>query len=146
MPTEILTLAGATQFTGLAAAGLFVFSSRFSALARSTRIVINSVAYTEVQAGPALTTTVRAQITKPGGPASAYAIVGNGLASETLLSPINGNAELRLCGLALFRDPGDRGLFWDLQVFTVGKSQPATVSVDYVICPFPETDPRDSQK
>ena len=146
MPTEILTLPGATQFTGLAGAGLFVFSTRFSALARSTRIVINSVTYTEVHGGLALSTTFRAQITQPGGVASAYAILGNGLASDGLISPINNSAELKLCGVALFRDPGDQGLFWDLQVFTVDKSQDATVAVDYVICPFPETDPRDSQK
>lgn len=146
MPTEILTLAGVTQFTGLAGAGLFDFSTRFSDLPRSTRIVINAVTYTEVQSGPALTTTFRAQLTRPLGATTEYAIIGNGLASDGLLSPINANAELRLCGLLLFRDPDDAGPFWDLQVFTVDKSEDATVAVDYVICPFPETDPRDSQQ
>lgn len=145
MPTETQTLAGASQYDGTPVGGFFGFGTRFSGLPRSTRIVINSVTYTEVQAGPALTTTVRVQITRSFGGPTAYAIVGNGLASDGLLSPINGNAELKLCGLALFRDPGDRGLFWDLQVFTVNKTETATVAVDYVICPFPETDPRDSQ-
>lgn len=146
MATEFLTLAGATQFTGLAGAGLVDFSTRYSALPRSTRIVINSVTYTEVESGQALTTTVRAQLTRPGGGPTEYAILGNGLASAALLSPINGNAEMRLCGIALFRQPDRLGLFWNLQVFTVDKTEDATVAVDYVVCPFPETNARDSQQ
>lgn len=145
MPTEIQTLAGNAQFTGLVNAGLFDFSTRFSDLPRSTRIVINSVSYTE---SPALgiQTNVRVQITRQGGSLTQYAIVGNGLAAVSLTSPINGFGELRLCGLALYRDPGDNGQFWDLQVFTEQKLGVATVAVDYIICPFPETDPRDSQR
>lgn len=146
MPTEVQTIPGASQFDGSPLGGFFGFATRFSGLTRSTRIVINSVAYTEVQAGPALTTTVRVQLTRPGGAPSEYAIVGNGLASQNLLSPINANAEMRLCGLVLFRDADALGFFWDLQVFTVNKTQPATVAVDYVIVPFGETGARDSQQ
>ena len=146
MPTETQTVNGASVFDGTTLGGFFSFAARFSHLSRSTRIVINSVSYTEINAGPALTTTVRAQITRSGGDPTEYAILGNGLASQTLISPINGNAELRLCGIVLFRDPGDNGLFWDLQVFTENKSQTASVAVDYMISPFAETDPRDSQK
>ena len=146
MPTETQTVAGASVFDGTTLGGFFSFAGRFSHLPRTARIVINSVTYTEINVGPALTTTVRAQITRSGGAATEYAILGNGLASETLISPINQNAELRLCGIVLFRDPGDNGLFWDLQVFTQNKTQTASVSVDYLISPFAETDPRDSQK
>lgn len=145
MPTEIETLAGAIQYTGVANAGLFDFSTRYSHLPRSTRIVINSVSYTEIPMGFPIVTTVRVQLTKSGGSLTQYAILGNGV-PPGIISPINSAAELRLCGVALYRDPGDKGLFWDLQVFTNGKLNPATVAVDYVICPFPETDPRDSQK
>lgn len=146
MPTEILTLAGATQFAGTAGFGFFQFSTRFSRLPRTTRVVINSVSYSEVFDGVALTTNVQVRLVRPGSVPSAYAIVGRGLAGESLISPITQNAELRLCGLALFRDAGDVGPFWDLEVLTVNKTEDATVAVDYVVCPFPETNPRDSQQ
>ncbi len=144
MPTEVQTLPGGTNFTGIVGAGLFNFSTRFSNLSRSTRIVINSVAYTEIKTAFDIQTNVRVQITRPGGGATEYAIVGNGIAAENLIA-LNDAAELRLCGLALYREPGDGGLFWDLQVFSEMKLHVGTVSVDYLICPFPETDERDSQ-
>lgn len=147
MASETQSLVGAVQYTGLAAAGLFVFSTRFSNLPRSTRIVINGVSYTELQAGPVLTTDVWARFVRPpGNIPTAYAAIGRGLAAENLLSPIDGAAELFLCGRPLPRNPGVGGAFWDLLVFTQNKSQTATVMVDYLICPFNETDPRDSQQ
>lgn len=149
MPTEIQTVLGATSFNETAGRGLFEFANRYSHLPRSTRIVINSLAYTEIADGMGPPTAVAEfvdfQMKSTTGGATTSAHLGTGT-QPAMINLVLEGAQVRLCGLLLYRDPGDKGLFWNILVDSIMKQQTATVMVDYTICPFPETDDRDSQR
>lgn len=138
------TLAGVAQFTGLAAAGLFTFSE-YNRIPRTSRVVLTILSYTEIPAGPALTTNVQFWAFRPGGTPTEKVALGDATAAGDLLDA-NGEARLRLCGIPLPREPGDAGAFWEVRAFTQNKSDDATVCVDFVLSPFPDTSERDSNE
>lgn len=138
MPVECETITGSDQFTGVAGAGLFDFD-QYTRIPRTTRVVLTSIAYTELRQGDDLTTNVTVHAVRPGGLPTERMILGRGLASETLLDPITGNAELRLCGIVLPREPGDNGQFWQIEVVTVDKTETGSACVDHILSPYPDT-------
>jgi hypothetical protein len=151
MPITLVdTVAGAAQFDGTTNAGLFNFL-RYWKLARTTGIVIHSISYVEISSGPALTTQVSAWAVRSVLPAPTIKVpLGDATAAGNLLDA-DGNARLKLCGHVLERNPGSHvggastdGIFWDVQVFTKNKTEDATVTITFDLCPFPETDARDS--
>lgn len=141
MPVECQTVAGAAQFTGAAAAGLWVFT-RFNSVPRSTRIVVTSASYTCDAGAGNPGTEIAFYVVRPGGVATERMLLGRGT-TATFLSPA-GNAEVRLCGIVLPREPGESGQHWEIQAVGEGKDQDGTCCVDYLICPYPETDLRDA--
>lgn len=145
MPTLSQKVLGAAQFTGVAGAGEFDFAF-LDLIPRTTRVVISAVSYFEATAGPVLTTDVDVWADLIAVDVLNHMPFGRGLAAENLLSPLTGNAELRLCGLLLPRVPGDGGAHYQVRVVTTNKTQDAVVLVDYYLCPFNETTLRDSHE
>lgn len=140
---ECQTLADATQFDGLTVTtGLFRFT-RWQEIPRTTRVVLTALSYVELDDGVPLTTNVQFWAVKPGGLATEKMPLGDGTAAGGLLD-INGDARLRLCGIVLPREPGDGGIIWDVQVLTQNKTETATACLDFVLCPYPDTNERDS--
>lgn len=146
MPTLRLTIAGAAQFTGFPGAGLFSFLA-FDRLPRTTRIQILNVSYAADPGG------------NPGTLFEAFAVrVGIvptermliGRATTTQIVGPAGDGDVRFCGIALPRDDPDPfpgiglGAFWNIVVRSQGKDVDATVCIDYVVAPYPDTTPEDS--
>lgn len=146
MPTLSQKVLGAAQFTGLAGAGEFDFAF-LDLIPRTTRVVISAVSYFE-PAGPPFPpmTNVDVWADLIAVDVLQHMPFGRGLAAENLLSPITGNAELRLCGLLLPRVPGDGGAHYQVRVVTENKTHDAVVLLDYYLCPFNETTLRDSHE
>lgn len=142
MPVIRARVLGATQFNP-STSGLFEFAP-FSGLYRSTGIVIGLVGYFEGTTGPPLTTDVEVWAQLAGGDPEDRVPIGSALSSVGLLNLITGNADMRLCGIELPREPGDDGQFWDVLVATKNKTQNAVVTVQYRITPGPETSTHDS--
>lgn len=139
MPTVIQTVAGAGQFTGLAGAGLFTFAT-LDRIPRTTRVVLSEVAIHAAIGAPPLT-RVDFYLVRPAGPATARILLGRGLA-PAIVGP-DGDADYRVCGVPLPRDPGNNGPHWELVVTTVGKTVTATVSVDWVLVPYVDSNQAD---
>lgn len=147
--TLVQTVSGASQFTGLTAAGLFLFSG-FDALPRTTGVLIHTLSYQEHTIGPALTTNVQFWAFKPGGAPTERVTLGDATAAGALID-VNGEARLKLCGHVLERNPGkhdpadlDKAKFWQVRVFTQNKTIDATVTLTYTLCDFNESDLRGS--
>lgn len=142
MPILRQTVAGALQFTGIIG-GLFNFEE-FSHLTRSTGITIGMVTYFEPRGGVPPTVDVDIFAQPFGfGPTDRIPIA-TALSSDSLINPLTGNAELRTCSIELPREPGKRGLFWNIVLVTTGKLETASAFVQYRITPGPETSPEDS--
>jgi hypothetical protein len=142
MAVEVLTIAGAGQFTGLAGAGLFTFT-RYNKIPRTTRVGPITLGYTEIVDDP-ITTNIRVFAVRPGGVPTAKVLLGSGLFANGLLDLVDGNAYLKLCGLILPREPGNNGQHWSIQVVSDGKANTGSFTLDHVMCPGPDTDPSDS--
>lgn len=144
MSVEVLTLAGATQFTGAAGSGLFTFT-RFNNIARTTRVSIIALGYTEL-VDEAITTNLRVFMRRPGGVPTAKVLLGQGLFEFGLLDPVDGNAYAKFCGVMLPREPGNGGAHWEIAVVSDGKVNTGSFIIDFVLCPAPDTDPSDSSQ
>lgn len=142
MAVEVLTLAGATEFNGTAGQGLFTFT-RYNRIARTTRVSILTIAYTEIVDAP-ITTNIRVFASRPGGAPTERILLGAGLYEHGLLDPVNGNAYLKLCGIILPREPKNFGEHWQIEVLSDGKQNDGSLTIDHVMCPAPDTDPEDS--
>lgn len=147
MPTLRLTIAGAAQFTGLPGAGLFSFFP-FNALPRTTRIQIMNISYAADPGGnPG--TLFEAFVVRPDIVPTERMIIGR--ATTTQIVGPAGDGDVRFCGIALPRDDPDPfpflglGQFWNIVVRSAGKDVTATVCVDYVVVPYPDTSLEDSQ-
>ncbi len=143
MPVERHTVDGAAQFDPALPSGVWAFN-RFSNLPRSHGIVIGLVAYFEPEDGVVPTVDVEVWARLAGGAPEDRIPIGLGQASVAMINPVTGNAELRLCGIELPREPGDGGQFWDVIVETTGKLETAVATVQYRITPGPETATHDS--
>jgi hypothetical protein len=144
------TLPGAVQFDGLAGTGQFRFFD-YSAIPRTTGIIIHAISYCELQAGgPPLTTRVSIwSLLTFGGVPTTKVTLGGGDAASNLLDA-DGDARLKVCGHVLERIPGDynpsnnNGRFWEIRCYTVGKTQPGSFVITYDLCDFQESQLRGS--
>lgn len=152
MPASCQTLVDAVQFDGLTVGtGRFDFD-QLNGIPRSTRVVITSIGYTTISPlsggspGDLIVYAVRHTIAPPVNPERI--ILGSAEAVEMLTLDARGAA--KFCGIVLPRDApvgsvgGDNGRHWRIEVLTEGKEETASVCVDYVLQPFPDTDERDS--
>lgn len=150
MPVTLTqTVAGAAQFDAASeTTGLFLFR-KFWRLPRTTGVVIHSLSYVELDAGPALTTEVAFYSRRSiSGAPTIKVPLGDATAAAGLLD-VNGDARLKLCGHVLEREPGAfvsvasiDALFWDVTVETRGKTETATVTLTYDLCDFQESELR----
>ena len=141
---EIQTIAvAADQFTGLAGAGLFEFSE-WDAAPLSTRIVLSAVAYASDDGGGAVSGNVEFYLRPPagGGGGSERILLGRGLQAD--ITGPDGRGDFSVCGKAVPRLADGR--HWQLHAVTVGKDAVASVIVDWVLMPFPDTSDRDSSQ
>lgn len=144
MPVESHRVDGNTQFDPSdAASGLWDFA-RLSKLPRSTGIAIGIIGYHEPDNGVAPTVKIQVFAVLSGGTPEDRVLIGTAQASETLLNPVSGDADMRLCGIELPREKGDNGQFWDITLVTSGKLETAVATVQYRITPGPETSTHDS--
>lgn len=132
----------ADQFTGLAAAGLFEFSEWDNA-PLSTRIVLSAVAYASDNGGGAVSGDIEFYLRPPagGGGGSDRILLGRGLQAD--ITGPDGRGDFSVCGKAVPRRTAD-GRHWQLHAVTVGKNAVASVVVDWVLMPFPDTSVGDS--
>lgn len=144
------TLEAATQFDGTAAKGFWDFSD-WDHIPRTTRIVLLSISYHEPNPVD-IALTVNIWLSRPGGLATERMPLEFGLADPAkgnLLNPITAAGELRACGITLPRDLppdiSDPGQHWQLHLETADKVNDATACCDWMLCPFPDTDARDSR-
>lgn len=143
MPVIRQIRAGAAEFQGTAGLGGFWSFQSFNALPRSTGIIIGLVGYFEEALGGVLATDVNCWTQLPGIDQTARVPIGLGQASDALLNPITSNADLRLCGIELPREPGDGGPFWNVHLTTKNKTKNGTATLQYRIVPGPESSARD---
>lgn len=138
------TLAAAVQFDGVGVGtGLFTFAN-LGLIARTTRVVLTSLSYVEIEGPPfPVATNVQFWAVRPGGIPTERMPLGDGESAVALLNVL-GDARMRLCGIILPREPGDDGLHWNVEAITQNKTQTATVCVDFVLCPYPESHERGS--
>ena len=152
MPASCQTLVDAVQFDGLTVGtGRFDFED-LNGIPRSTRVVITSIGYTTDSPlsggspGDVIVYAVRDTLSPPVQ--SERIILGTAEAGDMITLDARGAA--KFCGIVLPRDPpagsggGDNGRNWRIEVLTDGKEETASVCVDYVLQPFPDTDDRDS--
>lgn len=138
MPTQVTTLAGAVQFDGLTAAtGRTVFT-RWANVPRTTRVHIHQVAY-HGAAGDAIT-RLDIWLVDPAGPATARMLIGRATAAD-LVGPTL-ETDYTICGREVPRGASGN---WQLEVITVGKSQDASVTVDFSLLPWPDASPNDAR-
>ena len=140
MPGQVViqTLAGAAQFDGLTnSTGLFVFSN-FDNQPKSTRVVLTAISYA--------TATVIAPgdiaffLQLPGGAATERILLGRGLQAD-ITGPA-GDGDFSVCGKVVPRN--NDGTNWTLHAVTTNKNANASVVVDFILQPFPDTSDRDS--
>jgi len=76
----------------------------------------------------------------------AFGIAGPG---GKLVNPITAAGELRACGITVPRDlPTDTknpGQHWQVHLATKNKLITATACLDWMLCPYPDTDDHDSR-
>lgn len=84
---------------------------------------------------------------RPGGNPTEQILLGRGVSPDIVGPGDEGN--VTFCGKVLPRDrppaPALEGAQWEVRVFTEDKDVDATVCVDWVLEPFPDTDERDSE-
>lgn len=141
------TLAGATQFDGSGTNGAWGFTD-WDLIPRTTRIVLLSISYYEPgEVDPDLSVEIWAS--RPGGLTTERMPIALGLASANLVNPITDAAELRACGITLLRDLPTNieipGQHWQVHLATANKLVTATACLDWMLCPYPDTDAHDSR-
>lgn len=138
--TQTIAVAG-DQFDGLTfTTGIFPFE-KWNEIKRSTRIVLVSVAYAAEAGGASGDVTFYLRSTA-AGPSTRRILLGRG-AQADITAP-DGRADFSVCGKVLPRDSD--GEQWFLEAVTVGKNTAASVVVDVVLQPFPDTTDRDSDE
>lgn len=140
-----LTDAG-TQFDGTAGQGLYTFGD-YRRLPRTTRIVLTLVSYHTADGGTPGDITFF--VVRPGGNVLHRALLGRATAAQMTGPGTAGN--VTFCGKVLPRDPegpdpGNSGDFWDVIAISEGKDVAASVCLDFVLEPFPDTSPEDSPR
>lgn len=147
MAIQVLTIAGAGQFSSVAGSGLFPMSE-YDGIPRTTRLVARFT-YTEILDDP-ITTNIWFFAQRILGAGPVIFLLGRGQWEDGLLDPVDGNAYLKLCFDAIPREipnnanPADNGRFWNLYALTTGKVNEGTVTLDLDTCPSPDTSPQDS--
>ncbi len=140
MPGQVViqTLAGGAQFDGLTnSTGLFSFTN-FSMQPKTTRIVLTSISY--ATAAVIVPGDIAFFLRKPGGLATERVLLGRGLQAN-ILGPA-GDGDFSVCGKVVPRDVN--GTNWTLHAVTTNKNADASVVVDFILQPFPDTSARDS--
>lgn len=141
MPGQVQTqtiAAAATQFDGLTAAtGLFNFS-KWDNQPKSTRVVLSAVSYGSDAGGAS--GIIEFYLRPVGGGTSVRILLGRGLVAD--ITGPDGRGDFSVCGKVLPRNAD--GTNWQLHAVTTGKATSASVVVDWVISPFPDTSGRDS--
>jgi hypothetical protein len=134
----VQSVAGAAQFTGLAGAGLFTWSS-VELIPRTTRVFVHTVGiHINGAAAPVTELVVRLR-----NPASGDLILlGRGLAADIVgPAPLVDGADFTLTCWTLPRLT--TGEHFELQVFSLGKTATGTIQVDWSLQPWPDTSERD---
>lgn len=146
MPTRCDTVAGAGQFLGTAGSGRFDFAF-LDGIPRTSRVVLSLLSYSSEDGGDSGSVTFFA--VRPAGLLTERVLLGQGNEAE-IIGPVGTQGNVKFCGVVLPRDPpsasgaGNNGDQWRVVATTEGKTATGTVCVDYVIQPFPDTNPRDS--
>lgn len=141
MPGQVFTqtLAGATQFDGLTfTTGIFQFE-KWNNISDSTRIVLSSIAYAAEAGGASGDVSFYLRSTAPTATTQRI-LLGRGVQAE--MTAPDGRADFSVCGKVLPRD--NDFTHWFLEVVTVDKAVNASVVVDVLIQPFPDTTTNDS--
>jgi len=142
----------AGEFDVTSGRGLFDFSA-FDNLPRTSRIVLVSVSYSEriAFAGPTpggfFVYLIPFQGAIPTPPETQRILLGNVTPADALGPAAENLANVTFCGRPLPRsDPssGREGRQWLVQCFSPEKSGEATVCVDYLIQPYPDTSERET--
>lgn len=139
MPMIFQTLAGAVDFAGGVGSGLFTFD-QFQNIPRTSRIALATLGY-KSEVGDA-TTEVSFYATFVGAAPSERILLARGVA-PTIVAP-DTSVEVTFCGRVLPRTHASTGEQWRILAFTTGKSVTGTMFVDYIVTPFPNTNPADS--
>ena len=141
MPGQVFTqtILGGAQFDGLTfATGIFDFE-KWSNIARSTRIVLSSIAYAAEAGGASGDVTFYLRSTAPTA-ITQRILLGRG--EQTAMTAPDGRADFSVCGKILPRD--NDGTQWFLEVVTTNKAVNASVVVDVLVQPFPDSTTNDS--
>lgn len=141
MAVQTLTLGLATNFALVAGQGFFSMQE-FNALPRTTRLLVK-FCYYELNDFPTAT-NIWFWAIKPGGTATERCLIGRGQYEHGLLDPVTNQALLKLCPDCVPRNQGNKGAFWDVGVFSTGKVNVGTVTMDTIVCPNPDTTREDS--
>ncbi len=122
------TLPGATQFTGSPGAGRFSFAD-FDGLPETQRLQIVRVSYHAPPPGVGAT-DLAIYLEPRGGSVNERILIARGTTTE--ITAPDGSVDLAACGGLVTREPGPLGAFWDLTVYTSGKTTSGTVVIDYI--------------
>jgi len=132
----VQTVAGAGQFDGTAGAGLFVWP--IAALNRTTRVRIHWISiHIDGDAAP----VARIDVVFRNPSTAVPMLLGRGLAAAVVgpVPAVDGADFVLPCGIVPRLNTGEH---FELQVFTVAKTVAGSVTVDYSLEPWPDTDPR----
>lgn len=135
-----------TQFDGAPGQGLYTFGD-YRTLPRTTRIVLTLLSYSTAEGGtPGAITFFAVRVT--GAPLERV-LLGRATAAQMTGPGTAGN--VTFCGKVLPRDPegpdpGNQGAFWNVIALSEGKDVAASVCLDFVLEPFPDTSPEDSPR
>lgn len=141
MPIDCQLADAATQFDGTAGKGLWVFTS-FRNLPRTTRIVLTALSYHTAAAGTPGNITFFA--VRAGGDPLERLILGRALSADIVGPGTEGN--VTFCGRVLPRQPPsaiDGNEFWQVIAISENRDVAASVCLDFVLEPFPDTSPSD---
>lgn len=139
MPATIQQLAlGGAQFDG-AALGVWEFED-FERLPRTTGIAIEFCAYTD-GGGGGQNFAVTFYVRPPSGGPLTRVILGRG-DTASMINPQNSQHEAKFCGVMLPRQ--DTGEWWEVICISTDKTTDGIATVQYRICPHPESLPGDS--
>ena len=132
MSTEVQTVAGAGQFTGLPGAGQFAWA-RLDRMARTAQVCVARIAYRQ-QAGNL--NYIRGLYIFPGTSITLFHLTGSQIAD-----PLGGFSLNIGGGLVPRQRFGSPGVNWVLIVVTDGKNEDGDVIVDWHVDPLPERVP-----
>lgn len=142
MPVTCQLTDAATQFDGTAGQGLYLFSNLRN-VPRTTRIVLTALSYHTATGGNPGDITFFA--VRTGGDPLERMLLGRATAAQMTGPGDEGN--VTFCGKVLPRDPPQRNdTFWDVIAISEGKDVAASVCLDFVLEPFPDTSPEDSPR